>query len=133
MSIASRIQARLDALGLSERAAAAEAGLSPASVNKILNGVSESPRVATLEALAPVLRCSVVHLVTGRPDNPAGSVPVAPFALGMTLRDWMAGQAAAGMMADAAFRGDDFAEVCASQAYQVADAMLAERAKAVRS
>ncbi len=56
----------------------------------------------------------------GDPGHPA-SVP------GMTLRDWMAGQALVGGMANA----DDYnfatPDQCAVMAYQIADAMLAAR------
>lgn len=47
---------------------------------------------------------------------------------GMTLRDWFAGQALAGMLADegeAGFR----AHTAAVRSYEMADAMLAERVK----
>ncbi len=50
---------------------------------------------------------------------------------GMTLRDYFAGQAVAGLLAQRlpAHQGEDGAETVAQDAYIVADAMLAERAK----
>jgi hypothetical protein len=45
----------------------------------------------------------------------------------MTLRDWFAGQALAGMLADPANIGS--CQVNAEAAYKLADAMLAEREK----
>ena len=58
--------------------------------------------------------------------GPAGDVYESP---GMTLRDWFAGQALAGMMANpSVFDGDDRSiKACAPQCYAVADAMLAAR------
>jgi hypothetical protein len=50
---------------------------------------------------------------------------------GMSLRDWFAGQALAGIMGDAGMRPSgvhEFAHL-AERLYQLADAMLAERAK----
>lgn len=51
---------------------------------------------------------------------------------GMTLRDWFAGQALAGIAANAAFsvktkRFGDPKTICAKAAYEFADAMLAAR------
>jgi hypothetical protein len=50
----------------------------------------------------------------------------------MTLRDWFAGQALAGVLAS--YSNEQWvndAETSAKEAYRRADAMLAERAKAV--
>lgn len=47
---------------------------------------------------------------------------------GMTLRDWFAGQALAGMQASVTEDWPD-PEIVAEKAYQCADAMLEERAK----
>ena len=75
----------------------------------------------------------------GGPAFPGGYIvdqkdrgPVTIFAPGMSLRDWLAGQALVGLLANpdspsAAWSAD------AINAYCAADAMLAERAKAVRS
>lgn len=46
---------------------------------------------------------------------------------GMTLRDWFAGQALAGLLADPNVRGPDVLRLSAVDAYKAADAMLAER------
>lgn len=53
------------------------------------------------------------------------------FEYGMTLRDWFAGQALVGITTDIAFRMNDLGVLSeiAKDAYSVADAMLAERAK----
>jgi hypothetical protein len=53
------------------------------------------------------------------------------FDPGMSLRDWFAGQALVGLMSGSCMRPsalDEF-EYMAKQLYQVADAMLKERAK----
>ncbi|WP_375194680.1 hypothetical protein [Sphingobium sp.] len=49
---------------------------------------------------------------------------------GMTLRDWFAGQALAGMMASEAGIQPYPHDWAAERAFLIADAMLAERAKA---
>jgi transcriptional regulator with XRE-family HTH domain len=60
--IIGRIQGRLDALGLSARAASLQAGLGADGIRNILRGKSESPRGTTLVKLAEVLQCSVSYL-----------------------------------------------------------------------
>lgn len=58
----------------------------------------------------------------------AGNPQPAPVQYnGMTLRDWFAGQALAGMLSD--HEVDVNANTFASISYDLADAMLAERAK----
>lgn len=47
---------------------------------------------------------------------------------GMTLRDWFAGQALAGMLANSSVIGNQDAELIAA-CYRAADALLAERDK----
>lgn len=61
--------------------------------------------------------------------GPAFPVTTANFALayGMTLRDWFAGQALAGLMAYPGGSASTAERVAAT--YQIADAMIAERAK----
>jgi hypothetical protein len=49
---------------------------------------------------------------------------------GMTLRDWFAGQALAGLFADAPLNPDVLWSDVSRAAYEVADAMIAERGKA---
>ncbi len=56
-----------------------------------------------------------------------GGVMVYQSSGGMSLRDWFAGQALAGMLADPGVRGPDIAEAAASDAYTFADAMLEAR------
>lgn len=61
----------------------------------------------------------------GDPDHPA-SIP------GMTLRDWLAGQALVGTIMDQASWGVDHSKTApdfARIAYDIADAMLAARSK----
>ena len=53
--------------------------------------------------------------------------PQSGFAPGMKLRDWFAGQALAGALANPSI--DCSTEDCAKIAYEHADAMLAERRK----
>lgn len=59
----------------------------------------------------------------------AGDVAVAEG--GMSLRDWFAGQALIGLMSDPGLRPSSTGEFehMARRLFQVADAMLAERAK----
>ena len=73
-AIAERIDARLKAVGLSERAAALKAGLNADAIRNIRRG--REPRAITLEALAKVLGCTLSDL-TG--DQAAG--PMAPYLL----------------------------------------------------
>lgn len=60
--------------------------------------------------------------------------PVAIFSGGMTLRDWFAGQALAGMLADPDVKGEigSLARTLSADSYAIADSMLATRMK-VRS
>lgn len=72
------------------------------------------------------------------PENPQAfphGDPTHGGDIGMTLRDWFAGQTLAGLVSATdstgvwtAPLGDD-ADITAERAYRVADAMLAERAK----
>jgi hypothetical protein len=69
-----------------------------------------------------------------KPENPAAFPTTAPLdgwgdpAQGMTLRDWFAGQALAGFMANKR-RPTTIALDDAEWCYRIADAMLAEREK----
>lgn len=62
------------------------------------------------------------------PENPPAFPKGGAYSMqsGMTLRDWFAGQALAGMMTEADGARPEY---CARFAFAVADAMLAERAK----
>lgn len=53
----------------------------------------------------------------------------APAFPGMSLRDWFAGQALAGMCTSAGYQGLPW-DAVSSEAYAAADAMIAERVKA---
>lgn len=65
---------------------------------------------------------------TGGPAFPNSVQPDFRWAEpGMTLRDWFAGQALAGMMADPTLTGTK--ESTARYCFECADAMLAERSK----
>lgn len=64
-TLADRIQQRLDALGLSERAASLKATGSDATIRMIRTGKSREPRDSTLEALAKVLDTNLTWLKYG--------------------------------------------------------------------
>lgn len=74
--------------------------------------------------------------MTGKPDNPfafpvSGDEP--PWQNGMTLRDWFAGQALSTVLTicqNDTLRGANYPVYCATQAYDIADAMLTERERA---
>ena len=72
-------------------------------------------------------------LTNGGPAFPVRSVPLEEggqfFAAGMSLRDWFAGQALAGLLASPVTDDMSWSEI-ASKAYNAANSMLAERAKA---
>jgi hypothetical protein len=74
---------------------------------------------------------SAFPLNTSNAANPGAFDPEP----GMDLRDWLAGQALAGLTANSGYISSTTWEsapnlVIASRAYSLADAMLAERAKA---
>lgn len=70
--------------------------------------------------------------VDGGPAFPGGATEEsAPYNGGMSLRDYIAAQALTGIIAIAQRENFFDAEAIAQDAYKVADAMLAERAKAV--
>ena len=72
-----------------------------------------------------------VHVIDGR-ERPTASLAMTPAS--MSLRDWFAGQALAGLMSNenTPFSAD-YAEIMPSQiaeaVFDIADAMLAERSK----
>ena len=59
-------------------------------------------------------------------QSPNGMVSTA-HTNGMTLRDWFAGQALAGLLANVGFTGEVTYDGLAYDAYRIADAMLAAR------
>jgi phage repressor protein C with HTH and peptisase S24 domain len=71
-TLADRIQQRLDALGLSERAASIAATGSDGTIRMIRLGKSENPRGDTLRKIARVLQVSEQWLLTGEgPSAPS--------------------------------------------------------------
>ncbi|WP_155951290.1 helix-turn-helix domain-containing protein [Rhizobium mesoamericanum] len=67
--LADRIRSRLEQIGKSAAAASLEAGLGRSAITDILSGNTGSPRVSTIEKLAPVLDTSVSYLL-GIQDDP---------------------------------------------------------------
>lgn len=65
-----RVQARREQLGVSRRALAKELGFAHSTIVRIENGVSYSPRMDVLLALAKGLRVNVLWLMAGS-DTPA--------------------------------------------------------------
>lgn len=69
----------------------------------------------------------------GGPAFPASNQAFLNGTMGMTLRDWFAGQAMAGVIApcanDARKPGETIEEMFSRKAYAIADAMIAEREK----
>lgn len=68
-SLATRIQERLDALGMSARAASLRATGSDNTIRHILNGRSGNPRVDTLAKIAAVLETTPEWLLQGDPSS----------------------------------------------------------------
>lgn len=68
-SLASRIQSRIDALGLKPAVVAREAGLKPDYVRDILRGAKKSISAEHAASLAKVLQCSLEWLVTGEAEH----------------------------------------------------------------
>ena len=66
----------------------------------------------------------------GAPENPA-AFPVAYETNGMSLRDWFAGQAVSGMLASEVDDSTYNPDAAAERAYEIADALLEEREKAI--
>lgn len=65
-TLASRIKERLEKLGLSERKASLEAGLSDSFLRNIREGKSLSPRIDTLEKIAEILQTNAQWLISGQ-------------------------------------------------------------------
>lgn len=72
MDMKGRIQLRLDALGLSPRAASLKAELNSHFLQAVLSGKSESPRGVNLEKIAAALETTSQWLLSGSgdPDQP---------------------------------------------------------------
>ena len=68
MELRDRVQQRLDALGLSPRAASLKAGLNTHFLQAILSGKSESPRADNLGKLATALETNAEWLLNGSGD-----------------------------------------------------------------
>jgi SOS-response transcriptional repressor LexA len=66
--LAFRIQERCDALGISVRGAAKDAGLGFSTIRNILEGRSKSPRTDTIAKIAPVLKTTEAWLLKGEGD-----------------------------------------------------------------
>lgn len=70
--------------------------------------------------------------MTDKPENPP-AFPVPSISDGMTLRDWFAGQALAGLLGGHGHvfiaNGNSPRNGCVRMAFEYADLMLAERAK----
>lgn len=77
-NVADRIRERLDATGLSARAASLKAGGSAGLIRNILTGASEHPRGDTLSKLAAVLGVTEQWLLTGSDEVPASELRAAP-------------------------------------------------------
>jgi hypothetical protein len=65
----------------------------------------------------------------GGPAFPAQHFDLADGEHGMTLRDWFAGMALQGMLANDIESGPEQVPIIVASAYVLADAMLAERSK----
>lgn len=67
-----RLSERIDALGTNAAAVSRKAGLGTTAVYDILNDKNERPGIATIQALAAALDCSVAYLI-GEADYTAGA------------------------------------------------------------
>lgn len=68
MSIISRIEQRLEALGISQREASRRADLGESYIRDLRRNPQQSPRVDDLRALADALETNVQWLITGTGD-----------------------------------------------------------------
>lgn len=74
--VTERIEERLEALGLSMKAASAAAGLGETAVRDLLRRKNHSPRLSTLKKLAPVLKTSVEWLMTGAGEDSGNTAEI---------------------------------------------------------
>lgn len=68
-SLADRIQSRIDTLGLKPAVVARDAGLKPDYVRDVLRGSKKSISADNAAALARILQCNVVWLLTGEHEH----------------------------------------------------------------
>lgn len=96
-AVLARISERLEALGLSERAAVLKAGLSASAIRNVREGKSRKPKLDTLGKLAPVLETSPEWLAYGTGTEIAAVSGVAESGDGLSV----IGEVAAGRWLEA--------------------------------
>lgn len=99
--LADRVKSRLAALNKSAAGASLEAGLGRSAITDILSGNTGSPRLATIEKLAPVLECTVAYLI-GIEDDATREYLMAPSSVAPDAEVAIAASAAVGV-----FQEDD--------------------------
>ena len=77
----------------------------------------------------PQERISHVEALSAGPSAPAHAVPHYVHDGGMSMRDWFAGHALAGMASNSRIPDAFQSDVIAMMAFRIADAMIAERSK----
>lgn len=93
--VLARIQDRLKATGLSERAASIQAFGHPSAIRNIRNGMTKDPSITTMTKLAGVLDTSPEYLAFGTSGVPAND-PGKPFSINPNLYLPVTGEVAAG-------------------------------------
>jgi len=79
MGLKERIRERLEALDMTPREASLRAKQNTHFLANILSGKTNSPKLATLQKLAPVLKTTVEYLAEGRGADEIRSIPVASY------------------------------------------------------
>lgn len=97
--VLARIQDRLKATGLSERAASMQAFGHPSMIRNIRNGMTKDPSLTTMTKLAAVLDTSPEYLAFGSTGAPANDTGKA-FAINPGLYLPVTGEVAAGQWRD---------------------------------